>query len=245
MRFFRLYLFFILESIMGYSSKVFYGVIIISLGGLLYLPKSYLLGIYQIIFMFLLIYFIIAFSGNITERTNRWYIELLLIKPFSKSMVLFADFISTISVVIFFSILYLSALWLVVVFRWNEYNTTYLQIFIALTISFSLLYCYVHLISIFFRNTSITILLWTSYILFCVPILEMRKLFIFPHIPKSYHFIFEILYFILPPIIAIKNEIKSFFLFGHIDYLLMLRSILFGACAILISFIYFNKKELD
>jgi len=198
----------------------------------------------QICSTLVLAYFVVAVSGKVIEKTERLSIELFLAKPFSRSDILFADFLGTISVVSTCILLLSLGFWGAFGIRQGSGASTFISLFFSLTIQCIFLYCFIMLSGILIRNVGIVVILWVGYVYAGALLLEERAEFLNPGMPEVIRTFFDVLYYILPQNFAIGKSIANLFSQTNLNLLPILISGVSSAGALGLAIWLFNRHDL-
>jgi ABC-type transport system involved in multi-copper enzyme maturation permease subunit len=237
-----------MQFIRGLPAKVFQ-ILVAILCAYLFIADPLPLNrvVYQIAQMFVLVYYVVATSGSIIERTEQDTVDLILSKPFTRRDIILADFLSNVTSTSIMTLLLTIAITLVYGIRAHDWNTTFLTLGIVLVINFMSIYGFVILSGIVSRNVAIVTVLWVGYIFLGAVLLEGQSQLhgTVDHANVVLKTIVDGLYYALPQIYAVSRAISSLLTNRAWE----LQSILFtlggGIVALLGSVYLFDRQAME
>lgn len=199
----------------------------------------------SIVFLALLLYFSIASANSIVHRLQKGSVELYLSKPFSRRDFVVGTYVGISSLVLGMVVLFGLVWFLVWFLRTGSWNQTVLATCGAVIFAFASLYAFIAAGGIIFRHTSFVTLFSTLYIIFGAALLDART-FNFMRINEQQapNVVLEVLYYSLPPLLAIHKSLRLAVLGGQMDPYPLIHSAAVSLFALIIGVLFMERQEL-
>lgn len=248
MKLFQLYAYFGLQFLRGLFFKAFVALTVILCIYLFFAERLPIAkAVATMCSMLVLAYYVVATAGSIIEKTERYSIELILSKPFTRRDIILADFLSTVTITSLMTLLLLMMITLVYGIRAHEWTMMFCELFVALSINFIAIYAFVILSGIILKNAAIVTVIWIGYVYVVALLLEARSEFIYARF--SAHVLvrasFDGLYYFLPQVHAVSINVISFLSKTTGSLQPILFTLLGGMVALVSSIFFFNRQEMD
>jgi ABC-type transport system involved in multi-copper enzyme maturation permease subunit len=189
---------------------------------------------------------IFASSSFVPVMLEKGNIDLLLSKPVSRSQLLWGKYFGGV-LVVFLNILFLVAgVWLIISFKFNYWNISFLYSIVIITFTFAVLYSLIVLCGILTKGSMLGMML--SYFIFLIlsPLLlvfkEKISVLVDNNIVKT---VIDVIYYIVPKTAELLGKINVDLALGKpiSDYQPVITSFLFLVACMTSSIWLFNKKD--
>ncbi|HTP80022.1 MAG TPA: hypothetical protein VMM57_06415 [Bacteroidota bacterium] len=199
----------------------------------------------SILFMLLLLYGSIASANTVVQRLQRGAVELYLSKPFSRADLILATYLG-VTILVASVFLMFGLTWLLIWWeRTGTWNGGIVSTCASLVVGFASMYGFIAAGGIIFRHTPFVTLLSTLYILFGATILEIRSFdFMNINAQQTPDRFLQILYYALPPLIAIQKSLGTAIAGGAIDPYPVIHAGAVAVFALTAGILYLQREDL-
>jgi ABC-type transport system involved in multi-copper enzyme maturation permease subunit len=200
----------------------------------------------QISMLLVPVYFVVAHAGSIIEKTDRWYVELLLAKPFSRTTIIVADYLGASAVVCGLVAIFGSMIALLYAVRVGSVDPRLFSFPVAIMLSFLTVYPFVIVTGILTRSIQASVAIWSVYLLLGALFLEVRATVIFPHIEFAImRDLLDTVYYLLPQTVAMEKSLHILFAHGELHSLPIVISLCVGGLALGTGVVIFRRRDIE
>lgn len=201
-------------------------------------------GLASGLFAGLVIFGVFATAGLIPEMLEKGTVDLFLSKPISRWVLLSGKY-SGAAAVVFANVLYfIGSLWLIFGVKTGVWNIHFLFSAFSLTIVFVCLYAIVIYLGVVSRNTAISIIGAFLYLFMISSLLLHREGSLYLVSTNNvYRGLLDGLYYVLPQLSAMQENIPRFITEGTIDWRPFVQSMLSSMAIFVAGSAVFSKKD--
>lgn len=186
---------------------------------------------------------IFATANLIPTMLERGYIELLISKPLSRTMLLTGRFLGALSIMIFNVSYLIAGTWLILSLKTGFWHWPYLYSIPMVIAAFAIVYALLALVGVTTRSPGVSIMVAYSVLFFSPLLVEKDKIYAFLS-SKIYYYFLEGLYHTLPKTFEL-GEINQALVMGRCveSFSALWSSSIVGAALLFTTIFIFSKKD--